>query len=37
MSFNANGNNFKSLLLAPRVYNIPHYQRDFSWDNIDNY
>lgn len=32
MAFKAIGNSFKNLLTASRVYKIPDYQRDFSWD-----
>lgn len=36
MGFKALGNNFKNLFTASRVYKIPDYQRDFSWDK-ENY
>ncbi|MHC9537796.1 DUF262 domain-containing protein [Dellaglioa sp. BT-FLS60] len=35
MAFKAIGNSFKNILVAPRVYRIPDYQRDFSWDRGD--
>lgn len=36
MSFYADGTNVKGLLEVTRVYRIPRFQRDFSWD-LQNY
>ncbi|WP_446002221.1 DUF262 domain-containing protein [Weissella viridescens] len=36
MVFKASGNNFKNLFTVARVYKIPDYQREFSWDK-ENY
>lgn len=36
MNFDATGDTFRGLLTATRVYQIPRFQRDFSWEKSNN-